>query len=88
MTEQTRNTELKPLAVDYVTSAAKSILGVVPFAGSLLTELAGTLIPNQRIDRLTKFAEALEEKLLKMEDEYVRGPKGTGTKGDVAALLL
>ncbi len=76
MTEQIRNTELKPLAVDYVTSAAKSILGVVPFAGSLLTELAGTLIPNQRIDRLTKFAEALEVKLLKMEEEYVCGQLG------------
>lgn len=76
MTEQIRNTELKPLAVDYVTSAAKSILGVVPFAGSLLTELAGTLIPNQRIDRLTKFAEALEAKLLKIEEEYVRGQLG------------
>lgn len=72
MTEQIRNRELNPQAVDYVTSAAKAILGVVPIAGSLLTELAGTLIPNQRIDRLTKFAEALEIKLLKMEEGYVR----------------
>jgi hypothetical protein len=32
---------------DYVTSAAKAVLGVVPFAGSLLAEVAGTIIPNQ-----------------------------------------
>ncbi len=37
--------------MDYVASAAKAALGVVPFAGSLLVELAGTVIPNQRINR-------------------------------------
>lgn len=43
-------------ATDYVTAAAKAVLGLVPFAGSLLAELAGTIITNQRIDRLSKFS--------------------------------
>lgn len=56
---------------DFLTSAAKSVLGVVPFAGSLLSELVGNLIPNQRIDRLTKYVKELEEKLLKIQTEKI-----------------
>ena len=58
--------------VDYVTSAVKGALGAVPFAGSLLAELAGTVIPNQRLDRISKFAESLESKLANLEQEFVR----------------
>ncbi len=57
---------------DYVASAARAVLGMVPFAGSLLAELAGTIIPNQRIDRLAKFASELEIRLAKLDQEFVR----------------
>jgi hypothetical protein len=69
-TDQTLAIQNRP--VDYVTSAAKAVLGAVPFAGSLLTELAGTIIPNQRIDRLCKFAAELENRLAKLDQGYVR----------------
>lgn len=57
---------------DYITSAAKAVLGMVPFAGSLLTEIAGSIIPNQRIDRLSKFATELEIRLAKLDQDFVR----------------
>lgn len=57
---------------DYVATAAKAVLGMVPFAGSLLAELAGSIIPNQRIDRLAKFAQELEERLSRLDREHVR----------------
>ena len=57
---------------DYVTSAAKAALGTVPFIGSLLAELAGTVIPNQRIDRIVKFAQTLERRLSNLEEEFIR----------------
>ena len=41
--------------IDYVVSASKAALGAVPFAGSLLAELAGAVIANQRVDRLVSF---------------------------------
>lgn len=72
MTENMKSTDLETKAVDYVVSAAKAVFGNVPFVGSLLTELAGTLIPNQRIDRLTKFAEILGVKLEELEQDFVR----------------
>lgn len=63
---------LDPSNIDYVTSLAKSALGAVPFAGSLLAEIAGSVIPNQRIERLVKFALALEDRLSGLEKEAVR----------------
>lgn len=63
---------LRNQQVDYVASAAKAALGMVPFAGSLLAELAGTIIPNQRIDRLVKFATELEARLTAVDQELVR----------------
>lgn len=57
---------------DYVAIAAKSVLGAVPFAGSLLVELAGTVIPNQRIDRIAKFAAHLEQRLGAVEQDQLR----------------
>ena len=57
---------------DYVASAAKSVVGAVPFAGSLLVEIAGTVIPNQRIDRIAKFAEHLQARLGEHDEARVR----------------
>jgi hypothetical protein len=59
-------------SADYVASAAKSALGIVPFAGNLLSEIAGNVIPNQRIDRIVKFAEALQDRLSVLEESVVK----------------
>lgn len=63
---------LQSASADYVASAAKAVLGMVPFAGSLLSELAGSIIPNQRIDRLAKFAVELEARLSRIDQAHVR----------------
>tara|TARA_R100000687_G_C6445941_1_gene162858 strand:+ start:1524 stop:2243 length:720 start_codon:yes stop_codon:yes gene_type:complete len=65
-------TALQNSRADYVASAAKSALGMVPFAGSLLAEVAGNVIPNQRIDRIVKYAEALESRLSIVEQDVVK----------------
>jgi predicted N-acetyltransferase YhbS len=57
---------------DYVASAAKTILNGAPFAGSLLAEIAGTIIPKQRVDRIAKFAAVLEQTLAELEADFVR----------------
>lgn len=72
MSANSEKTQLTPSTVDYVTAAAKAALGAIPFAGSLLVELAGTFIPNQRIDRITKFAMELEARLANLEKDYIR----------------
>lgn len=63
---------LEPNKVDLITSVAKSLLGAVPVAGNALSELIGQLIPNQRIDRLTKYILALENKLSNISAEKLK----------------
>jgi len=64
--------EIDQNATDYVVAAAKAVLGMVPFAGSLLTELAGTIIPKQRLDRLADFAQKLEDRFDGFDREQIR----------------
>lgn len=59
-------------APDYVVTAAKAALGAVPFAGSLLAELATSIIPNQRIERIVDFARRLEERLSEADQRFIR----------------
>jgi len=65
-------TGLETGRADYVALAVRGALGAVPFAGSLLAELAGAVIPNQRVERIVKFAEALDGRLAKLECSLVR----------------
>jgi hypothetical protein len=57
--------------MDLLKSATKSIVGAIPIAGSLLNEIIENLIPNQRIDRLTKYIRELNERLSKISNERI-----------------
>lgn len=72
MTDDKPTDMLATRTPDYVASAAKAALGAVPFAGSLLSEIAGSIIPNQRIDRFVAFAGELESKLSDVERRLMR----------------
>src|SRR5688572_16192704 len=72
MDQETTPESLRLNRSDYVASAAKSALGAVPFAGSLLVELADTVIPNQRIERIVRFAADLQNRIADLEEERVR----------------
>lgn len=67
----TTDDKLASRAPDYVASAAKAALGAVPFAGSLLAEIAGSIIPNQRIERIVDFASQLEARLSGVERDLI-----------------
>ncbi len=75
--------DLKQNKTDTLVAAAKSALGVVPFAGPLLAELVGNLVPNQRLDRLTKYVEVLEQRL-----SEINGGKIEKTLNDIEGLDL
>jgi hypothetical protein len=72
MTKQNAEQGLTPNTADYVASVARAALGAVPFAGSLLAEIAGTIVPNQRIERIVLFAQELEKRLSGLEQGLVR----------------
>ena len=53
---------------DRAVSLVKGIAGAVPFAGSLLAEVIGQLIPQQRMSRLEDYVAKLDERLRKYGD--------------------
>jgi hypothetical protein len=63
--------DLEQDKTDALVATAKSVLGAVPFAGPLLSELVGSLIPNQRLDRLTKYVKELEARLSRIDREKI-----------------
>lgn len=69
---QPKDKSLQNAGSDYIALAAKSALGAVPIAGPLLAEIAGNVIPNQRIDRIVRFAEQLQYRLEQLEESAVR----------------
>lgn len=68
----TTDNQLKSNAIDYVTAGAKAMLGAIPFAGSLLAEVAGSIIPKQRVDRISDFAAKLEQRIQNLEMNSIK----------------
>jgi hypothetical protein len=54
---------------DYAVSITKGILGAIPVVGPLAAEVIGNLIPNQRIDRIKRLLNILEEKVKELDKE-------------------
>lgn len=54
---------------DWVVSISKGLAGAVPVIGPLAGEVIGNVIPNQRVDRITRVLQALEARLDQVEQE-------------------
>ena len=52
--------ELDTRSADYIATALRIVAGSVPIVGPLFGELAGVVVPNQRMERIAKFAEELD----------------------------
>lgn len=57
---------------DWAAITARATAGAIPIVGSFLAEIAGTLIPNQRIDRIAKYASELNDKLERLPEETIK----------------
>lgn len=70
ITDTEKEVSLDSNKSDAVAIGVKSILGIVPF-GSLISEIATTVIPNQRTERIVQFVEILNEKFKYVEKDVV-----------------
>ncbi len=59
--------ELKANKVDYGVALVRGSTSLIPLAGSVVSEFIGTVVPNQRLDRLAKYIAELERKLNRLE---------------------
>ena len=67
MDDQAASRTLDSRSVDYVLSAARAAIGPIPIVGPLLAELAGFVVPHQRVDRIARFAVELERRIEELE---------------------
>ncbi len=63
--------EIRDNATDYTVAGLKAALGMVPVAGSLLAEIAGSIIPRQRVERIADFAAKLEARIGHLEQAQI-----------------
>lgn len=54
---------------DVAAIALRGTLGAVPIVGALMAEIAGSIIPSQRLDRIHRFVEIIGVKLDSLSDE-------------------
>ena len=57
---------------DMAVSLTKGVIGALPYVGPLVAEVVGTLIPNQRLERIEDFLKILEEKIVAAEKEKIQ----------------
>lgn len=67
-----RSENLDSNKIDVVVSVSKGTASLIPFLGGAIGEVIGNIIPNQRIDRITRFLESLDEKISEVEREQFK----------------
>lgn len=56
---------------DLAVSFAKGVFGAVPYIGGIVAEVTGTLIPRQRLDRVTEFLQILDAMVTELQREVL-----------------
>ena len=58
-----KENQLATKGVDHTVAGLKGVLGAIPLVGSLVAEIVGAVIPNQRVDRIADFTQKLAAQL-------------------------
>jgi hypothetical protein len=58
--------------VDVAAAAVRGAVGAVPFVGNLLAEIVTSFIPNQKLDRVARFAEILAAEVGSVKEASAR----------------
>ena len=62
---------------DLAIAVGKGALSQLPYVGPVLAEIVASIIPNQRVDRLARFTEILDEKLRELDKEFLNSKMRT-----------
>ena len=72
MNSDSEHEDLKSRLVDYSVAGTRAVANLVPIVGPVLAEVLGVVIPQQRIDRIAKFADELERRLSSVEKNMLK----------------
>lgn len=65
------SSKLNNNGTDWATMLAKGAAGAVPIAGGFLAEIVGSLIPNQRMDRIVEYLTVLDNEFKQLPETAV-----------------
>ena len=72
MTNDREPKELQQNWVDLSVASGKGVANLIPFVGPFLAEIIGYTIPNQRMDRVAKFATELQARLDSFQENLLQ----------------
>lgn len=72
MADEIEESDSKTGRTDIAVVVAKGLIGAIPIVGPLAAEVVGTLIPNQRLDRIERLLKVLEIKVRDVDHEFVK----------------
>lgn len=78
MNSDSEHEDLKSRLADYSVAVTRGVSNLVPIVGPVLAEVLGVVIPQQRIDRIAKFAEELERRLSSVEKNMLKSQLNNG----------
>ncbi len=61
-------TDLSTTRADVAAAAVRGVAGIIPYVGTLIAEIVTAFIPNQKLDRVTRFAGLLAKQLGGVQD--------------------
>ena len=83
MNSDSGHEDLKLRLVDYSVAVTRGVSNLVPIVGPVLAEVIGVVIPQQRIDRIARFAEELERRLSSVEKNMLESQLNNGEFTDL-----
>ena len=78
-----KHEDLKSRLADYSVAATRGAANLIPIVGPVLAEVLGVVIPQQRIDRIAKFAAELERRLSSVEKNMLESQLNNGEFTDL-----
>lgn len=64
--------DLQTNSRDYLVSILKSLVGAIPYAGTLASEIIGNSIPKQRMDRIANYLIELSNRVETLENNHLK----------------
>ena len=90
MENRSSNDILKAKLPDYSVAVGRALANLIPLVGPGLAEMIGVTIPNQRIDRIVRFAEDLNRRLSCLEEAFRQAAHSLSDerRGFIASIIV
>ncbi len=80
MSDSEQSSQLEAARIDRAVAVAKGVIGALPILGPMFAEIIGSVIPQQRLDRIADVLKRLEERLGEIEQQRLQSSLATDSE--------